>query len=111
MAEFAYAVLLVTTPTSDEAELIARVLLEGRKAACITTIPRVSSYFWWEDKITSSEESLLIIKTRAELLDEIIRVVKEFHSYEVPEIIALPVIGGNHDYMEWIDKEVESKEV
>lgn len=107
MVEFTHVVILVTTPTSDEAELIARVLLKERKAACASIIPGVSSHFWWEDKISSSQESLLVIKTKASLLDEIIRVIKEFHSYEVPEIIALPIIGGNHDYLAWIDKEVE----
>ncbi|MFH1639549.1 MAG: divalent-cation tolerance protein CutA [Chloroflexota bacterium] len=109
MAEFTYAVLLVTTPTFDEASLIAGVLLEQRKTACVNTIKGVSSHFWFGNKINATKESLLIVKTRVGLLDEVIRVIKEFHSYEVPEIIALPVIGGNDDYLEWIDREVEHK--
>jgi len=75
--------------------------------ACVNIVPEVSSLFWWQDKLDSAQESLLIIKTRALLLDQIVTLVKEIHSYEVPEIIALPVIGGNQDYLEWIDKEVK----
>jgi periplasmic divalent cation tolerance protein len=67
----------------------------------------ISSLFWWQDKLDSSQESLLIVKTKASLLNQIVTLVKEFHSYEVPEIIVLPIIGGNQDYLEWIDKEVK----
>jgi len=70
-------------------------------------VPRVSSLFWWQDKLDSAQESLLIIKTKASLLPEIINLVKGVHSYEVPEIIALPIVGGNQDYLEWLDKEVK----
>jgi periplasmic divalent cation tolerance protein len=80
-------------------------LLKQRKVACINIIPGVNSLFWWQEKIDSAEESLLVIKTRSVLLNEIIQLVKEIHSYDVPEIIALPIIGGNRDYLEWIDNE------
>ena len=85
------------------------MLLNQRKAACVNIVPNVSSLFWWQDKLDSAQESLLIVKTKASLLDEIIRLVKEIHSYDVPEIIALPIIGGNQDYLEWIDKEVDKR--
>jgi len=63
-------------------------------------VPGVSSLFWWQDKLDSAQESLLIVKTKASLLPEIISLVKGIHSYDIPEIIALPVVGGNQDYLE-----------
>jgi len=70
-------------------------------------VPGVSSLFWWQDKLDSAQESLLIVKTKASLLPEIISLVKGIHSYDIPEIIALPIVGGNQDYLEWIGKEVK----
>jgi periplasmic divalent cation tolerance protein len=100
-----HIVVFITVADEEEARLISRVLLKQRKVACINIIPGVNSLFWWQEKIDSAEESLLVIKTRSVLLDEIIQLVKEIHSYDVPEIIALPIIGGNRDYLEWIDNE------
>ena len=107
MKEPAYIVLFITASSSEEAYKIAEVLLNQRKAACVNIVPGVSSLFWWQDKIDSAQESLLIVKTKASLLPEIISLVKGIHSYDVPEIIALPIVGGNQDYLEWIDKEVK----
>ncbi len=100
-------VLFITTATAKEAQRISRVLIEQRKAACVNIVPRVSSLFWWQDKLDSAQESLLIVKTKASLLNEIVTLVREIHSYDVPEIIALPIVGGNQDYLEWISKEVK----
>jgi len=105
-----YVVLFITTEADEEAQLISRVLLEQRKAACINIVPGVSSLFWWRGNIDSAQESLLVVKTRASLLDEIIQLVKKIHSNDIPEIIALPIVGGNQDYLEWVGKELESKE-
>jgi len=101
-----YIVVFITTNTTGEARQIASLLLEQRQAACVNIIPEVDSRFWWEGKLDSARESLLVIKTRASKLPEIIKLVKGIHSNTVPEIIALPVVGGNQDYLEWIDKEV-----
>jgi periplasmic divalent cation tolerance protein len=106
MEESAYIVLFITTATVEEAQQISKVLLNQRKAACVNIVPKVSSLFWWQDKLDSAQESLLIVKTKASQLNEIVRLVKELHSYDIPEIIALPIVGGNQDYLEWIDKEV-----
>ncbi len=106
MGEFTYIVVLITTGTPEEAQRIAAVLLEQRKAACVNIIPQVSSRFWWKGKLDSAEESLLIVKTRASLLDEIVALVREVHSYDVAEVIALPVVGGNQDYLDWMGGEV-----
>lgn len=105
MEQFTYVVLFITTADDEEAQLISRVLLEQRKAACISIVPKVSSLFWWQGNIEQAEESLLVVKTRAGLLDEIVKLVKEIHSNDVPEIIALPIVGGGQDYLDWIGEE------
>ncbi len=107
MKEASKVVILITTATEEEAGSIARLLLKQRKAACVNIVPRVDSLFWWQGKLDSAQESLLIVKARASLVSEIVEIVKKAHSYDVPEIIALPVIGGNEDYLKWIDSEVE----
>ena len=107
MRESASVVILITASTDEEARKIANGLLTQRKAACVNVVPGVSSLFWWQGQLDSAPESLLIVKTKASLLGEIVALVKEIHSYEVPEIIALPVIGGNQDYLDWIDAEVK----
>ena len=101
-----YIVVFITTNTAGEAQRIATLLLEQRQAACVNIIPEVDSRFWWEGELDSAQESLLVIKTRASRLPEIINLVKGVHSNTVPEIIALPIVGGNQDYLDWIDKEV-----
>ena len=106
MEQFTHLVLFITTGTQEEAERISRVLLEQRKAACVNIVPQVSSRFWWQGKLDSAEESLLIIKTKASLLDEIVNLVREMHSYDVAEVIALPIVGGNQAYLDWVDREV-----
>jgi len=106
MEEPAYIVVLITVPGSQEAQQLSSLLLEQKKAACVNIISGVNSRFWWQGQLDSTEENLLIVKTKASLLTELINLVKGAHSYEVPEIIALPVIGGNHDYLEWIEGSV-----
>ena len=107
MKEASKVVVMITTATEDEARSIAELLVNQRKAACVNIVPRVDSLFRWQGNLESARESLLIVKSKASLLPEIIGVVKRAHSYEVPEIIALPVIGGNEAYLRWIDTEVE----
>ncbi len=106
MEQSAYVVLFITTADDEEAQLISGVLLEQRKAACVNIVPRVNSLFWWQGNIEQVEESLLVVKTRAKLLDEIVKLVKEIHSSDVPEIIALPIVGGSQDYLDWIEQNV-----
>ncbi|MGA7677906.1 MAG: divalent-cation tolerance protein CutA [Dehalococcoidia bacterium] len=107
MKQTGKVVIFVTTGTEAEAHKIAELLLTKRKAACVNIVPGVDSSFWWQGKLDSARESLLIIKTRASLLPEVIELVKSVHSYQVPEIIALPIIGGNEDYLKWIEDEVK----
>lgn len=98
-------VVLVTASSEEEARKIANLLLEHRKAACVNLVAGVQSRFWWEDRLDSAKESLLIIKTRAALVPEITDIVKKAHSYTVPEIVAMPIVGGNKDYLDWVDQE------
>ena len=109
MNETGKIVIFITTNSEPEAHKIADLLLTNRKAACVNIVPRVESSFWWQGKLDSAQESLLIIKTKASMLPGIVDLVKAAHSYEVPEIIALPIIGGNEDYLKWIDDEVRAR--
>ena len=102
-----YIVVFITANNTGEAQQIVRLLLEQRKAACVNIIPEVDSHFWWEGELDSAQEGLLVIKTKKSLLPEIISLVKRVHSNVVPEIIALPIVGGNQDYLDWLDKETE----
>ncbi len=96
-------IVLITAGSEEEAGKIARLLVKEKKAACVNIVPRVDSLFRWKGRIDSARESLLLVKTRAWLLSEIVSLVKEIHSYEVPEIIALPIIGGSEEYLKWLD--------
>lgn len=106
MSGFDRVVLFITTGTEQEARTIADLLVNQRKAACANIVSQVHSVFRWKGETQSDRESLLIVKTRASLLDEVVRLVRNAHSYEVPEIVALPVVGGNEDYLQWLDGEV-----
>lgn len=100
-------VVLITTP-KGEGSRIARALVEKRLAACINVVHGLRSFYWWKGKIEDDEEELLVVKTKRGLLGELESVVKEIHPYTVPEIIALPIVWGSKDYMEWLAGEVKS---
>jgi periplasmic divalent cation tolerance protein len=100
-----HIVVFITIDSEENAQKLADKLLAERKTACVNIIPGVSSQYWWQGKIESADELMLVVKTRAALLNDLIQLVKENHPYAVPEIIALPIIGGNDDYLKWIEKE------
>jgi periplasmic divalent cation tolerance protein len=106
MPESDCIVVLITAQAGSEAALISKTLLEQRKASCVSIINGMESSYWWQGKIDSAEESLLIVKTGKSLLGEIVHIVKEIHKSEIPEIIALPIIGGNQDYLDWVNREI-----
>jgi periplasmic divalent cation tolerance protein len=106
MEKHNFIVVFITTRDAEEAEKISKALVKRRQAACVNIVPEVNSRFWWKDKLDSSKECLLVVKTRDSLLPDIIKSVKKIHSYSIPEIIALPIVGGNPDYLDWIDSEV-----
>lgn len=106
MEQPSYIIVFITTRDAEEAEKISKTLVKRRLAACVNIVPEVSSHFWWKDKLDASNESLLMVKTKDSLLPDIVKAVKKIHSYSVPEIIAIPIIGGSEEYLDWIDSEV-----
>lgn len=103
-----YLVVYVTAATSEEASAIALTLVEEKLVACATTVRDVRSLYWWHGKVEDAGEQLLVMKTPVRLLDAVIARVKALHTYEVPEIIALPIVGGNSEYLRWIDESVRA---
>lgn len=100
-----YALVLVTCPSEGDAERISRALLDRRLAACVSAISGVRSSFLWRGAIEEASEVLLLIKTRAGLVGELIEEVRRLHPYEVPEIVAVPIADGFKGYLGWIDEE------
>ncbi|MBW1912381.1 MAG: divalent-cation tolerance protein CutA [Deltaproteobacteria bacterium] len=98
-------VTFTTVDKEEDARKIARNIVEKRLAACAQVIGPITSTFWWKDKIDEVEEWLLILKTRNDLYGKLEKAIKEIHPYEVPEILALPVVAGNQDYLDWLDNE------
>lgn len=102
MNETAAIVILITAPALDKGEEIARALVTEGIAACVSIIPRITSVYRWEGKVCEDEEVLLLVKSPENLFPRIRDRVKSLHSYDIPEIIALPVIDGLPDYLEWL---------
>ncbi|MCX5701065.1 MAG: divalent-cation tolerance protein CutA [Candidatus Omnitrophica bacterium] len=97
-------VLLITVSDKKQAHRIAKALIKNKLVACVNILGGVESFFWWNKKIDSAKEILLIAKSRNEKLNKIIKLVKAMHSYDCPEIIALPITGGSKTYLDWIDE-------
>ena len=94
-------VVLVTAP-AEGAETLGRTIVGERLAACVNLVPGVRSIYRWNGKVQRSEERLLIIKTAALSAVRVEQRVHELHSYETPEVIALPIVGGSEAYLEWL---------
>lgn len=99
-----FIVILITCSSEEEANKIKDVLLEKCHVACVNIIPSVHSFFWWQGKIDSAQEVLLLAKTKNSMFKETVTLVKQIHKYEVPEIIALPITNGNKEYLKWISE-------
>lgn len=97
--------MLFCTASVDESDKIAETLVEERLAACVN-ITAVQSHYRWQGEVCKDNEALLIIKTEKSRVDKIIKRIKEVHSYELPEIIALPIVAGYDKYLEWVDESV-----
>ena len=97
-----FIVALMTASSADEAERISAALVEKRLAACCNIVKGVTSIYEWKGKLEKGEECLVIIKTRRELFEKLSSEIRSLHSYEVPEIIALPMIAGFEGYLDWI---------
>jgi periplasmic divalent cation tolerance protein len=100
-----YIIVLVTVPNQETGELIANTLLEKKLVACVNIVTPVVSFFSWQGEVDREDEVLLILKSRVDLFEShLIPAVESIHPYEVPEIIALPIMMGSEDYLNWIDE-------
>ena len=103
MAEF--NLIYMTAASDDEAMRIGRTLVEERLAACANVIPGMRSLYWWDGRVQDDKETVLIVKTRAELVAALTERVKALHSYAVPCVVALPIEAGNSAYLDWLRSE------
>lgn len=97
-----YGMLMTTTPSREDAQRVARILVEERLAACVQLLP-IESFFFWKDKMQEENETLLLVKTRTALFEAAIARIKAAHRYEVPEIVAMPFTAGSASYFQWMD--------
>jgi periplasmic divalent cation tolerance protein len=95
-------VVLSTCATSDDAEMLARVLVTGQLAACVSVVPRVRSFYHWKGKLETADEFLLIIKTSRDLFDALNAELEKLHPFEVPEVLAIPIVAGAENYLNWL---------
>jgi periplasmic divalent cation tolerance protein len=95
-------VVLSTAPKVEEAEKIAQTLVQERLAACVNLLPQIDSRYWWEGKIQSGQEVLMIMKTVSGRFKALKKRIHDLHSYEVPEILAVPVATGSEAYLRWM---------
>ncbi len=101
----AHVVVFVTAGSPEEGRAIGRALIEERLAACVNIISPVESLYRWQGHVQHDQEVLLIVKTTAAALERLGERVKQLHSYDTPEIIAMPIVAGAEDYLLWIDEE------
>lgn len=104
MDNYKHCVVYVTCADAKSAEKIAAALVKEKLAACANIVPDIRSVYEWQGKIENDPEQLLVIKTRLALMDKLTERVKELHDYDVPEVIAMPIISGSSDYLDWIDE-------
>ena len=95
-------VILSTAGSPEEGERIARALIEQQLAACVNIVPKLTSVYRWEGKIETANEVLLLIKTRADLLDRVESALRANHSYEIPEVLVLSPESGHAEYIDWL---------
>ncbi len=101
-------VVFVSMPR-DEAREMSKGIVENRLAACVNIVPKIESYFRWEDKVEFDEEALLVIKTTEKKFPALMAYVKEQHPYELPEIIAVPLVDALPEYVTYVKTETEKE--
>ena len=102
-------VVLTNCGSADEAAKIARALVEKKLAACVNVMPAVRSFYRWKGAIEDEQESLLVIKSSRALFNDLRVEIEKLHSYELPEVIAVPIVDGSEGYLEWLDRELAAK--
>lgn len=100
--------IYITTRDKDEARRIGQALVESRLAACVNVIDGMNSMYWWKGQLQDDSEAVLIAKTKESLVPDLVAMVKELHSYECPCVIVFPIVGGNTDFLEWIETETRT---
>ncbi len=98
-----YLQVMTTTASAEDAQRIARALVEGQLAACVQVIGPLTSTYWWQDAIEEAQEYLCLIKTRRDRFEALAATIRALHPYEVPEILAVPVAAGDTSYLAWLD--------
>jgi len=98
--------IITTTASSDDAKRIAGVLVESRLAACVQIVGPIRSIYRWQGQIETAEEWQCWAKSRRDLYDEVEKTIRRLHSYDVPEILAMPIVAGHADYLAWLKKEL-----
>lgn len=101
-------VVLISVPQGQAARKVANEILKTRAAACVNIVPAIESMYWWEGKIESAPESLLIVKTRRTTFERLKSVVRRVHPYTIPEIIELPITAGHLPYLDWVRAQVKA---
>jgi periplasmic divalent cation tolerance protein len=101
------ALIYITTSNEDESLKIGNILVKERLCACSNIIRNIESIYWWENKIENDNESVLILKTLEEKVEEVIKRVREIHTYDNPCILALPVLNVSNSYLKWLKKEIK----
>ncbi len=102
-----YIQITTTTETREQAQTIARHLMVEKLAACVQIVGPITSTYRWKGKMENAQEWLCLIKTREELYGKVETAIKKLHSYEIPEIIAVPIIKGSKEYLRWIEETYE----
>jgi len=97
-------VILITCANKRQAERIAKHLVKQKLVACVNIVDKIKSIFWWQKRIDSADEVLLIAKSKKSSLNKVTRLGKSLHSYQVPEVIALPIVAGSRDYLNWLNE-------
>ncbi len=100
-----HVIVLVTCPDEKTAGNLSDIILNKRLAACVNIVPGMTSKYRWKGKMEKSKEVLILIKTRKGLVHSLEKTVKENHPYDMPEVIAIPIVSGSPEYLSWIDSE------
>ena len=97
-----FLIVLVTTPDLKTARILAKSLLENKLAACANLVPKIESHYWWQDKIESSAEVLMILKTRRTKIAALEALILDRHPYDTPEIVTVSLNSGTSKYLQWL---------